>query len=168
MKIYTKGTSVVVDTEIAGYELKYIPLHHAKFGVMPGDTIVIYDYTDDDDELTYKAPATQVKNEAGVVIGTVADIVDYLSKFVGAATPAANNVTHIELTNPVSVPYTGWKSLSFVCDGTIDVTINGVTIQYPKTFGSSPILGETLNADYISEYDVTFNGTGTVLITLQK
>jgi len=168
MKVYVQGTAVVVDTEIAGQELKYIPLQFAKFEVLPGGTIVIWDYTDTDDELSYKAPIADVKNQAGIPLGGKADVVDYLTEFISSTQQLKNSVTHEELTNPGGNVYQDFKSLSFVCDGTIDVTINGITIQYPKTMGGLTILGENLQADTKAEYSVRFAGTGSVLITLQK
>lgn len=167
MKIYQKNTNVVVDLENAFNELQYIPIHNSKF-VFVSDSVRIFDYTDED-ETSFSSPLADLKNEAGAVIGTKAQVADYLSGFVGSpAVLDKNTITHAELTNPADVSYSGFKQLSFVCSGTIDVTINGVTIQYPKTLGTSPILGETLNADQSSVYSVTFNGTGTVLITEKK
>jgi hypothetical protein len=84
MKVYVQGTAVVVDTEIAGQELKYIPLQFAKFEVLPGGTIAIWDYTDSDDELSYKAPITDLKNQAGIPLGGKADVVDYLTEFISS------------------------------------------------------------------------------------
>jgi hypothetical protein len=81
---------------------------------------------------------------------------------------ANNTATHQELTNPSNVVIDNFKTLSFACSGTIDVIINGVTVQYPKTLGSSTVLGETLSCDKENRYPVTFNGTGTVLITKQS
>jgi hypothetical protein len=80
----------------------------------------------------------------------------------------ANFPSHQELTNPSSVIMSGWKKLDFVCSGAITVTIGSAAIIYPKTLGSTTVLGESLVADDKSENPVTFNGTGTVLITIQQ
>ena len=88
--------------------------------------------------------------------------------FLHDALGANDTATHLELTNPSNVVVDDFKTLSFVCDGAIDVTINGVTIEYPKMFGSTKILGEDLQCDKANRYPVTFNGTGTVLITKQS
>ena len=167
MKVYQKNTNVVVDLETGFNELQYIPIHNTKF-VFVSDSIRIFDYTDED-ETTFSSPLADLKDEAGAAIGTKEQVADYLTEFVGSPSVLnKNTVTHAELTNPADVTYSDFKELSFVCSGTIDVTINGVTIQYPKTLGTSPILGETLKSDQKSVYSVTFNGTGTVLITQQK
>lgn len=167
MKVYQKNTNIVVDVENPSKDLQYIPIHNSKF-VFVADSVKIFDYTDED-ETSFASAIADLKDEAGVAIGTKTQVADYLSEFVGSPTVLdKNTVTHAELTNPADVTYSDFKELSFVCSGTIDVTINGVTIQYPKTLGTSPILGETLKSDQSSLYSVTFNGTGTVLITQQK
>jgi len=167
MKVYQKNTNIVVDVENPSKDLQYIPIHNSKF-VFVADSVKIFDYTDED-ETSFSSAIADLKDEAGVAIGTKTQVADYLSEFVGSpAVLDKNTVTHAELTNPANVTYSDFKELSFVCSGTIDVTINGVTIQYPKTLGTSPILGENLKADQSSAYSVTFNGTGTVLITEQK
>lgn len=167
MKVYQKNTNIVVDVENPSKDLQYIPIHNSKF-VFIADSVKIFDYTDED-ETSFASAIADLKDEAGVAIGTKAQVADYLSEFVGSpAVLDKNTVTHAELTNPADVTYSDFKELSFVCSGTIDVSINGVTIQYPKTLGTSPILGETLTSDQKSVYSVIFNGTGTVLITQQK
>ena len=96
---------------------------------------------------------------------------DKTEKYAGliyGSVGANNTATHQELTNPSNVVIDNFKTLSFACSGTIDVIINGVTIQYPKTLGSSTVLGETLTCDTKNRYSVKFNGTGTVLITKQS
>lgn len=80
----------------------------------------------------------------------------------------ANAPSHNELTNPSSVSYIEYKELSFVCSGTITVTLDGNSIIYPYSLGSTNILGSTIKADVSSTNAVTFNGTGTVLITIMK
>lgn len=86
---------------------------------------------------------------------------------IEAALNTANAPSHIELTNPTAVNYTAFKELSFVCSGTIDVTLDGNTITYPYTLGTSTILGSTIKADIASTNAIEFDGTGTVLITIQ-
>lgn len=85
---------------------------------------------------------------------------------------ANNTATHQELTNPASVVIDDFKTLSFVCDAAdnaISVTINGVTVTYPKATASGVyVLGENLVCDKENRFPVTFSGTGTVIITKQS
>jgi hypothetical protein len=167
MKVYLKNTNVVVDVENPNKELQYIPIHNSKF-VFVGDSVKIFDYTDED-ESSFTDAIANLKNESGSLIGNKDQVANYLSDFVGSpALVQSNEATHEELTNPAGVSYADFKELSFVCDGTIDVTINGVTIQYPKTMGGVTVLGETLKADLSAEYSVRFTGTGSVLVTQLK
>lgn len=80
----------------------------------------------------------------------------------------ANSPSQEELTNPASVVVSGWKKLSFVCAGTITVTIDGNSIVYPYNLGGVQILGADFEADNVSANAVTFNGTGTVLLTKKQ
>jgi len=93
-------------------------------------------------------------------------------KLLHDALGANNTATHQELTNPAGNVFEDFKTLSFVCDAAdnaISVTINGVTITYPKPTASGVyVLGETLVCDNESRYSVRFSGTGTVLITTQS
>jgi len=73
---------------------------------------------------------------------------------------------HDGLVNPSSVTYTNFKKISFACDGTINVTINGNTMTYPFTLGVDSILGAEYECSSITSDVVEFDGTGTVLITL--
>lgn len=167
MKVYQKNTNIVVDLENANIEKKYIPIHNSKFLFVSG-TLKILDSTDDD-EIVYQSALADVKDEAGTPIGNQDQISTYLSKFVGSPNLAQKNqIFHQELNNPSNVVFADFKRLSFVCDGSIDVTINGVTINYPKNFSGTKIVGEDLVADLQSANSVTFNGTGDVLITQQK
>tara|TARA_R110002096_G_scaffold517_3_gene3018 strand:- start:304 stop:597 length:294 start_codon:yes stop_codon:yes gene_type:complete len=79
----------------------------------------------------------------------------------------ANSPSQQQLTDPSSVTVAGWKTLSFVCSGTITVTIDGNAIVYPFALGSS-VMGATYTADTVTANSVLFNGTGTVLITTQS
>ena len=167
MKIYQQGTNIVVDVEDVNKELQYIPIHNSKF-VFIGNSVKIYDHTDED-ETSFTSVITDLKDEAGVAIGNKAQTAAYLSKFIGSPNLAQKNIIlHQELSNPSNVVFSDFKRLSFVCDGSIDVTINGVTINYPKNFSGTKIVGEDLIADLQSANSVTFNGTGDVLITQQK
>ena len=167
MKIYQQGTNIVVDLEDANIEKKYIPIHNSKFLFVAG-TLKVLDSTDDD-EITYQSTLANVKDESGSNIGNKDQIATYLSKFVGSPNLAQKNeILHQELSNPSNVVFSDFKRLSFVCDGSIDVTINGVTINYPKNYSGTKIVGEDLVADLQSANSVTFNGTGDVLITQQK
>lgn len=80
----------------------------------------------------------------------------------------ANAPSQEQLTNPAAVVVSGWKKLSFVCSGTITVTIDGNSIIYPFNLGGAQILGADFEADNVSSNAVTFNGTGTVLITKKQ
>jgi hypothetical protein len=80
----------------------------------------------------------------------------------------ANAPSQEELTNPAAVVVSGWKKLSFVCAGTITVTIDGNSIVYPYNLGGAQILGADFEADNVSANAVTFNGTGTVLLTKKQ
>ena len=80
----------------------------------------------------------------------------------------ANAPSQEELTNPAGVVVSGWKKLSFVCSGTITVTIDGNSIIYPYNLGGAQILGADFEADNVSSNAATFNGTGTVLLTKKQ
>jgi hypothetical protein len=86
-----------------------------------------------------------------------------LQKLTGANAPSQE-----ELTNPAAVVVSGWKKLSFVCSGAISVTIDGSSIIYPYNLGGAQILGADFEADDTSTNAVTFNGTGTVLISKKQ
>ena len=79
----------------------------------------------------------------------------------------ANDPTQQQLTDPAAVTVSGWEKISFVCSGTVDVTINSNIIQYPYTLGSSIVLGATFESD-ASTGSCIFDGTGTVLITIKQ
>ena len=80
----------------------------------------------------------------------------------------ANAPSQEQLTNPAAVVVSGWKKLSFVCSGAISVTIDGNSIIYPFNLGGAQILGADFEADNVSTNALTFNGTGTVLITKKQ
>lgn len=81
----------------------------------------------------------------------------------------ANAPSHAEITNPASVNISGWKKISFVCTGSIAVTIDFNIITYPYNLGgAAKIYGATFEADDITTNAVTFNGTGSVLITVKQ
>ena len=87
-----------------------------------------------------------------------------LQKLTGANLP-----THEELTNPAAVVISAFKKLSFVCSGSISVTLNGNTIVYPFNLGgAAKVYGSTVEADDVTANAVTFNGTGSVLITVKQ
>ena len=87
-----------------------------------------------------------------------------LQKLTGANLP-----THEELTNPAAVVVSAFKKLSFVCSGAISVTLNGNTIIYPFNLGgAAKVYGATIEADDISSNSISFNGTGSVLITTKQ
>jgi hypothetical protein len=81
----------------------------------------------------------------------------------------ANSPSQEQLTNPASVVVSGWKKLSFVCSGAITVTIDGNSIVYPFSLGGGArTYGAEFEADNVSANAVTFNGTGTVLLTKKQ
>jgi hypothetical protein len=79
-----------------------------------------------------------------------------------------NDIFHEETTNPAALVYSDFKKLSFVADGTITVTVDGNAIVYPYTMTWGVVPGTDFEADVLSTKAVTFNGTGTVLVTIQK
>ncbi len=82
---------------------------------------------------------------------------------------SANAPSQQELTNPAAVVISSFKKLSFVCTGAITVTIDGNAIIYPFNLGGgSRVYGSAFEADDISTNAVTFNGTGSVLLTIKK
>ena len=81
----------------------------------------------------------------------------------------ANSPSHAEITNPSSANISGWKKISFVCTGSIAVTIDFNIITYPYSLGgAATIYGATFEADDVTTNAVTFNGTGSVLITTKQ
>ena len=103
--------------------------------------------------------------------GTVDELADKLNTeyFNNFRTEGAANLpTHQELTDPSTVVISNFKKLDFVCSGSIDVTLDGNTIQYPYNLTGDKILGESIEADSTSLNSVTFNGTGTVLLTIKQ
>lgn len=109
--------------------------------------------------------ATLTEQQAQTIILTA---LQSLLTSIDTSLDTANSPSHEELTNPVGAVYSGFKELSFVCSGTITVTVDGNSIIYPKTLGTSVVLGSTIKADTVSLNSVTFNGTGTVLITIKQ
>ncbi len=81
---------------------------------------------------------------------------------------ASNSPSHQEIINPAAVVVSAWAKISFVCSGAITVTIGGNSIVYPFALGGSSILGTEFEADSVSLNSITFNGTGTVLITTKQ
>ena len=96
-----------------------------------------------------------------------AELID-INSALSAALNTANSPSHEAILNPSNQAITGFKEVSFVCSGTITVTLDGNTIVYPYTLGASTILGSTIKADTISTNSITFNGAGTVLVTIQQ
>ena len=143
-------------------------------------------------------PTLEVQDFGGapaVFVGTLDDLVnklndEYFNNAVttaggggGGDASAANQLTQIteiqkltganapsqqQLTNPAAVIISGFKKLSFVCTGAVTVTIDGNAIIYPFNLGGSQILGADFEADDVTTNAVTFNGTGTVLITTKQ
>ena len=71
-------------------------------------------------------------------------------------------------TAPSNYNLTDFLDLSFaVVSGNVDVTIKGVTINYPINAFGNKILGAEYNKDNYA-HNVTFDGTGIILITYTK
>jgi hypothetical protein len=116
---------------------------------------------------------TQINSEA--FSGTFADLELLISEFVkdcnsvwGTGKISANHPSQQELTDPSSVVFDDWNKIDFACSGTITVTIDGNSIIYPYTLGSSTVLGGSLESDSITNNPITFDGTGTVLVNIKK
>ncbi len=82
---------------------------------------------------------------------------------------ASNSPSHQEIINPAAVVISSFKTLSFLCKGAIAVTLDGNTIIYPQNLGGgSMVYGSTFEADSSSLNAATFNGTGTVFLTIKQ
>jgi len=106
-----------------------------------------------------------VTNTTGTATATKQDNqITELQKLTGANAPS-----HQEITNPAAVVISAFKKLSFVCTGAITVTIDGNAIIYPFNLGGgSKVYGSAFEADDVSANAATFNGTGTVLLTIKQ
>ncbi len=72
-----------------------------------------------------------VTNTTGTATETKQDTtITEIQKLTGANAPS-----HQQLTNPAAVVISAFKKLSFVCKGSISVTIDGNTIVYPFNLG---------------------------------
>ena len=81
----------------------------------------------------------------------------------------SNSPSHQEIINPAAVVISSFKTLSFLCKGAISVTLDGNTIVYPQSLGGgSMVYGSTFEADSSSLNAATFNGTGTVFLTIKQ
>jgi len=106
-----------------------------------------------------------VTNTTGTATETKQDTtITELQKLTGANAPSQQ-----QLTNPAAVVISAFKKLSFVCTGTITVTIDGNAITYPFNLGGgSRVYGSAFEADDVSTNAATFNGTGSVLLTIKQ
>ena len=79
-----------------------------------------------------------------------------------------NNIYHELKSAPSNFVLTDFLDLSFaVVSGSVDVTINSDTVNYPITAFTNKILGAEYSKDnYLNS--VTFDGSGDVLITYTK
>lgn len=159
-KVFKRGGFIIVDQ--AGTEAP-IPVNSFDYQIIGTTSVSMRDAAEGS---SYNDTVTNIQNESGVAIGTATDVAAYFSTLVAQGN--ANSPTHRELTNPASVVFSNFKKLDFVCSGNIDVTLNGNTIQYPYNLTGDKILGESIEADSVSLNAVTFNGTGTVLITIKQ
>ena len=106
-----------------------------------------------------------VTNTTGTATETKQDTtITEIQKLTGANAPSQQ-----QLTNPAAVVISAFKKLSFVCTGTITVTIDGNAIIYPFNLGGgSRVYGSAFEADDVSTNAATFNGTGSVLLTIKQ
>lgn len=83
-----------------------------------------------------------------------------------------NSPSHEELTNPSNVSYLGFKEINFLCEGAIDVTLNGNTITYPfeitHNATTAVVFGDKIKADVGSINTITFDGTGIVRVNITQ
>ena len=159
MNVFKRGLFIIL---IDGNDEEFIPIESLYYRVS-NDIVVFVNY---DNANTYTSAVSDIKNEAGGAVGNAAVVSVYLQGLTESDSGVANSPSQQQLTDPSSVTVAGWKTLSFVCSGTITVTINGNAIVYPA-LGSS-VLGATFEADTVTANSVSFDGTGTVLITTQS
>lgn len=125
----------------------------------PGESVEFLANSDpitDTITITFTAPANvEISSSIGVGSG-------------GGGGTSFDNPTHQQVINPAALVVSGWNKLSFVCSGAITVTLDGNAIVYPQTLGRSEVLGETVEATGVTANAITFNGTGTLLLTIKE
>ena len=161
MNVFKRGLFIIL---IDGNDEEFIPIESLYYRVS-NDIVVFVNY---DNANTYTSAVSDIKNEAGGAVGNAAAVSVYLQGLTESDSGVANSPSQQQLTDPSSVTVAGWKTLSFACSGTITVTIDGNAIIYPFTLGASTVLGASYTADTVTANSVSFDGTGTVLITTQQ
>lgn len=184
MKVFKRGGFIIV---IPASIENPIPIANFDYKISHS-TVKIHDIGEN---VIYSEDVSNIENESGVAIGDATAIATYFATITtvsgggggGDATAAnqltqvselqkltgANSPSHQELTDPSSVSISSFKKLSFVCTGAITVTIDGNAIVYPKDLGSGSIVfGAEFEADDVSLNAATFDGTGTVLLTIKQ
>lgn len=160
----TENISIVSATSLSmncrgsnAVEYKFVA--SADLGTLsPGETVEFLTNSDpitDTITLTFNAPAN-VEIAYSVGVGS------------GGGGAAFDSPTHQEVTDPVALVVSGWSKLSFVCSGAITVTLDGNDIIYPKVLGEFGVLGETIEASGVTLNAITFDGTGTLLLTIKE
>lgn len=160
MKVFKRGLFIIIDDG----EEHFVPVGSLYYRVF-NDITTLVNY--DKPLAVYTALVTAIKNEAGSAVGNAAAVSAYLQGLTESDSGVANSPSQQKLTNPSSTVVSGWKKLAFTCSGAITATINSNAIIYPYSLGTATILGAELEADTVTENNITFNGTGTVLITTQ-
>lgn len=124
----------------------------------PGESVEFVANSDpitDSIEMTFNAPGS-LEFSWSIGVGS------------GGGGAAFDSPTHQEVTNPAALVVSGWNKLSFVCSGAITVTLDGNDIIYPQTLGAYGVLGETIEASGVTLNAITFDGTGTLLLTIKE
>ncbi len=107
MKIYLKGAQVVLDS---GAGKKYIPSAHTRFEIM-GDNVLIHDTLLNDNTSSL---FDEIEDEAGVPIGTVDQVADYLAEFVGSFSFGGVESALSGLQQSGQLVYNGVSALSVI------------------------------------------------------
>ena len=158
MKVFKRGGFIILKNSSEEFP---IPVGVFDYRIS-GESITL---RDTGENTKFSELLTAIQNEAGSAVGNA----DAIGVYLGSLTDSgvANSPSQQQLTDPSSVTVAGWKTLSFVCSGTITVTINGNAIVYPFALDSL-VMGATYTADTVTANSVSFDGTGTVLITTQQ
>jgi hypothetical protein len=160
MKVFKRGLFIIIDNG----EEHFVPVGSLYYRVYNDETTLV-NY--DKPKAVFTAAVSAIQNEAGSTVGNAVAVAAYLQGLTESDSGVANSPSQQRLTDPSSVTIASWKTLSFVCSGTITVTIDGNAIVYPFDIGST-VLGASYAADTVTANSVLFNGTGTVLVTTQS
>jgi hypothetical protein len=161
MKVFKRGGFIILEDNSEEFP---IPVSVFDYRIS-GDNITL---RDTGENTKFSAALTAIQNEAGSVVGNATAIGIYLANLTESGSGSADSPSQQILTNPSSTVVSGWKKISFACSGAITATINSNAVVYPYTLGTSVILGADLEADTVTANDITFDGTGTVLLTVKQ